>query len=68
MKESRKRVKTYIVRAVCEECGQELKFDKLRSDGMMQALIFNDMAAYAHKCENGHEENLERQYPYITYD
>ena len=59
MAESKRLVRSYHTRYMCDECGAEMKPTGVCYD-MYPPL-------YPHKCENGHTANLSDIYPKITY-
>ena len=68
MKLHKQKVDTFIVRAMCSECGEELKYEKPSETALMDVFLMGSVAVYTHRCNNGHTENLAKQYPIITYE
>ncbi len=68
MNVQKQKVDTFIVRAMCGECGEELKYDKPSETALMDMFITGNAATYTHRCENGHTENLAKQYPFVAYE
>ena len=67
MELQKQKVDTFIVRAMCSECGEELKYEKPSETALMDVFMGN-VATYTHRCKNGHTENLAKQYPLVTYE
>lgn len=68
MRKETRRVKTFITRAYCDECGEELKYQGPGDTMFADVFISGKKATYKHVCQNGHIENLESRYPGLFYE
>lgn len=60
MKEVINEVKTFEIRAYCDECGEELK-----NDGRAYATA---PYSYPYFCKNGHKEVSTKVYPHLKHE
>ena len=60
--EAKKEVKTYLVKYMCDECGEEMK-------SCVTYNLMTDPPINIHRCKNGHEKQFAGVvYPRIEYE
>lgn len=67
MREERREVRTFMVRAYCGECGEELKHTGPGEMALYNMLFNGNPPTYKHECKNGHTEELTNTFPRLEY-